>query len=264
MVIVANLQAINKAGFAKKSWKHNTDFRFAASDAVCLLGAAEVPSAMMAMPLAFVATGGGYSIAAIQGLEHGANYFVNAEGKWIGSYIPAAYRARPFALANYQLEEEKPILCIDTDSGLLIDDDTEEAFYDEELEPMPFLNEIGSFLVTMLTSREASIRMGKVLSTLGLLIPWEVEFKQGDRTKRIDGLFRVDEIALNELPGDAYAELREAGSIAMIYGHLLSMQRISGLRVLAEKTSDLGMPRQSNELDFGGVNVDGNISFDNL
>jgi len=261
---VANLDAITKTEFASKSWQRNPNFLLSAKDAVCPLSASEIPRAMMAMPLAFLCTDGEYSIQAVQGLEPGTNFFLNADGQWLGNYIPAAYRGYPFVLASNEAEESQLVLCIDKDSGLLCEDDSAEPFFDEGGELSPTVKELVEFLSSVRAGRQASASICKSLLKHELFRPWELQFELEDGTKRIEGLFCIDEAALNALPDEAYAELRLCGAIPVIYCQLLSMQRISILTQIAQAKSSANLAPKANELNLDGVNMDGNISFDNL
>ena len=77
-------------------------------------------------------------------------------------------------------------------------------------------------------------------------------------------MFCIDEAALNELTDDAYAELRVSGAIPVIYCQLLSMQQIVNLTQFSQENPEAGFLRQADELNFDGVDADGNISFANL
>lgn len=261
---MANLQAITKTEFAKKSWQRNPNFLFSANDAVCPLSASEIPRAMMAVPLAFLCTDGEYSIVAVQGLENGTNFFLNAEGQWLGSYIPAAYRSYPFVLASTEANEDQLILCINKDSGLLIEDDSAEAFFDEGGELSTTLKDLVEFLSTVRAGRQESARICTILLKHELFKPWDLQFELESGTKRIEGLFCIDESALNTLSDEAYAELRLAGAIPVVYCQLLSMQKISDLTQFAQAKAKLSSAPQANELNLDGVDLGGNISFDNL
>jgi hypothetical protein len=256
-----NLQAITKSEFAKKSWQRNTNLWFAAEDAVCPLSASELPQAMMCMPLAFLCTDGEYSIVGLQGLEQGNNYFLDDEGKWKSSYLPAAYRGYPFVLAT---NEAELILCIDEDSGLLIDDESAEPFFDQEGEVTTTIKELMDFLSSISTGMQVAARICESLSKHELFKPWELQFELENGTKRVEGLFCIDEAALKELPDKAYAELRLSEAIPVIYCQLLSMQRISYLTQFAQAKSKADIVPEPNELNLDGVSTDGNISFENL
>ena len=258
------MQPITKANFANKSWKRHSDFSFTAKDTACPLGAAELPRAMMCMPLAFISNSGEYTVAAIQGLLQDTNFYVGADGVWQGSYIPAAYRGYPFVLANDKAKKNGLVLCIDTDSGLLIDDNTGEPFFGEGLEPSQAVTKIIEFLSNLIAAQKASIQICKSLSDHGLLKPWALEIGKENETKQVQGLFCIDENALKELSDDCYSEIRRAGAIPVIYCQLLSMQRIFDLTQFAGNKSEFDWLLEPNELDFDGVNKDGGISFENL
>ena len=261
---MVNLQAIAKTEFANKSWQRNPNFLFSAKDAVCPLSSSEIPRAMMGMPLAFLCANGEYSLVAILGLEQGANFFIDATGQWLGNYIPAAYRGYPFVLARNETEEEQLVLCIDKDSGLLNEDDSGEPFFDKNGEPTPTITELIEFLSDLRKGLQASALICKTLLEHELFKPWELQFELEDGTKRIEGLFCIDEAALNKLSDKAFVELRLSGAFPLIYCQLLSMQRISDLTRFAQSKSKANSASLANELDLDGVNMSDNISFENL
>ena len=260
---MANLRIITNEGtdsFAKKSWKRSSDYFFTAEDMLCPLGPSELPNAVMGMPIAFVCSDGKYSISAVQGLEAATNFFLSAEGKWLGNYVPAAYRGYPFYLNENPYDRDETLITIDADSGLLFDGDTEEPFFGEDLNLSPSVREIAGFLSKVAAAKLASIKICESLSEHGLLKPWELRFENF----RVDGLFCIDEAALNELSDDAFAELRAAGVIPVIYCQLLSMQRISDLALFAQKKLEGDSQAQHGELNFNLGSQDGNVSFDNF
>ena len=241
------------------------DYTHSAGDSVCLLGLSELPRAMMAMPIAFYLANGDYCVVAVQGLLPGINSFITADGKWKGHYVPATYRGHPFVLAKNTKKEGETVLCIDTESGLVFDDDTEDPFFDEDLKLSQPLTEAVEFLSNLSAAKQESIRVCKTLSEYGLLKPWEIRFQpEGEAIQQMDGLFCIDEAVLDGLSGDAYAALRLAGAIPVIYCQMLSMQRISSLILLQEEKSKAGPLQHSSELGFAGVSEDGNISFENF
>lgn len=261
---MANLQPVTKSGFTNKSWKRCSDYLHSSQDSVCPLGLTELPVAMMSMPIAFCTVNEQYSILAVQGLQPGVNALVNADGEWQGGYIPANYRRYPFALAKNELQEEELVLCIDTDSSLLVDGNTEEPFLDKNFELSQPVKEITDFIRTVNAAQEASTRTCKILADYGLLKPWKFFFKKGNDLIDIEGLSCVDETALSELSSDAYAELRIAGVIPIIYCQLFSMQKISHIgKLTQDKNKDL-MLSKGIEIDLSGLEDEGNISFENI
>ena len=261
---MAKLRAINKSEFAKKSWQRTQNYLFSGKDAACPLSAPEIPRAMMSMPIAFLCTDEEYSIVAVQGLQQETNFYVNADGKWQGAYIPAAYRGYPFVLAKNEAEDEQMILCINEESGLLTEDDSAVPFFGEDGELSPAVSEIFEFLSNVNAGLQTSARICKTLLEHELFKPWELQVQLEEGTKRVGGLFCIDEAALNTLSDEAFVELRQSGALPIIYCQLLSMQRISELAQFAQAKSKAESTPPSKELNFDGVNMDGNISFENL
>jgi hypothetical protein len=262
--LVTNYEPITQAEFAKKSWQPNSNFFFASKDIVCPLGASELPRAMMSIPLAFICNDGKYSVAGILGLVPGFNFYLSTSGKWSGKYVPASYRGYPFILANNGKNKEELILCIDTDSDLLIDGDSAEPFFDNDGQLSPITKSVMEFLSSVASGYKASDRICKVLLEHDLFTPWELELNLDVGPKRIAGLFCINEAAFNGLSDEAHAELRLAGAVPVIYCQLLSMQNISSLVQIAKAKSKLDLAAQSEELNLDGVSSDGNISFDNF
>ena len=252
-LVVANIQMITKPEFTQKSWKAPKDYFFAAKDMTSPLGIAEISKAAVAMPLAFMLINDEYTLAAIQGVQPADNHFVKADGTWKGNYIPAVYRAYPFVLGRTDSGQENQVLCINTDSGLLIDDDTEEPFFNDELEPSPSVAKKVSYLSQLTNSQQKLARVCEKIKELGLIEPWELKYELGGEIKKVNGLFRIKEDAFNNLSKDDYADLREAGAIAIIYCQMLSTQLINNIA-----------PRQPENFNFDEISTDGNINFDNI
>ena len=72
------------------------------------------------MPIAFVEQAGRFVPMAVMGLTPEHNLFVGPEGQWLGGYLPAAMRSYPFRLLRSEGSEQMT-LCVDEDSGLVVD-----------------------------------------------------------------------------------------------------------------------------------------------
>src|SRR5690606_39363180 len=118
---------------------------FASAYSLSPLVAQELPRACLAMPIGFVRSDNQYQLVAVQGLAPGKNLFVAPDGRWIGPYVPAAYRGYPFVLAN--TEDGKRVLCVREDSGLVSEVQGEgEPFFDEEGNPSKPVQDVLNFL----------------------------------------------------------------------------------------------------------------------
>lgn len=207
-------------------WRAPTHFGFAAQDALVPLSALELPAAALALPLAFAAVGEGFVPVAVMGLSAGRNLCVGADGRWLASYLPAAYRSIPFALAPTDGGEH--VLCVDEASGLLSTDEGEPLF-DETGQPSPGVVAQLDLLTRIQTDAPYTRQVCAQLQAQGLIQPWALQVEGADGVTAVQGLYRVDEAALNALPAEQFEALRQAGAVPVVYCQLLSMQHLPSL-----------------------------------
>lgn len=226
-----NYQAITKSGFANLRWKRYNSYQFAAQDTVAPLVVQELSKACTSLPIAFIKQGDTFIPAAVQGLEPAQNLLVAPDGRWIGSYTPAAYRSYPFRLA--ETEEDQLILCIDTDSGL-VGEHYDQLFFDEAGAPASSINEVLSFLQQVRNNHQLTMRLCAVLDAEGLIQPWPIKVKGSNNAEQaLDGLFRIDEAKFNQLDAEALHRVHQAGALPVVYCQLISMQHIQILGQIA-------------------------------
>jgi hypothetical protein len=246
---MSNIQPISRERHAGQRFKRNPNYNFAASDAVSFLVVQELPQAMLHLPVAFLATEGGFTPVALQGLKPGKNLFVAHNGQWVGAYVPAAYKAYPFVLAN--TPEGKQVLCFDEDSGLLSNTEG-ESFFAEDGQPGKTVGEVFTFLNQHAAHRQSTQGICALLQKHQLIQPWPVKLQGTAGEQTVEGLFRIDEAALNQLPAEALIELRNAGALLCAYCQLLSMQHLHTLGQLAEIHAKAAapLPVKNKELDL--------------
>jgi len=222
-----NYQVITRERHGAKRWLRYTGYAFAMREAVMPLALAELAKAALSLPIGFVAQGDGFVPVAVMSLQPEKNLFVAADGRWIHGYIPAAVRGYPFRLAK--ASDGRQVLCIDEDSGLVNDGPDGESFFDDEGKPVQALREIMDFLDQTEQSRQVAARACAVLSRHHLIQQWPIIRKTASGERKLDGLFRIDEAALNLLAADALFEVRNAGGLHIAYCQLLSMQHLPAL-----------------------------------
>src|SRR5690606_12782154 len=94
------LIAISHEQHENLCWKRFTSYEFAAEDAVAPLVVQEVRRACLSLPVAFIKVEDSFRLVLVQGLQPGKNLLVGPDGRWLASYIPAAYRGYPFVLRS--------------------------------------------------------------------------------------------------------------------------------------------------------------------
>ena len=246
--------AVSKDAHASKRWKRIDNYIFAAKDAVAPLVVQELPRALMHLPIGFIEQKERFVPVAIHGLEPGQNLLVAPDGRWIGGYTPAAYRGYPFQLAD--TADGQRVLVIDEDSGLV--NETEgEPFFDEEGNPAQALKDMLDFLSQVQTNRELTQRICAVLAEHLLIKPWPINVQGNEGERKVEGLYCIDEAAMNALPAEAFEALRHAGALPIVYCQLLSMQHIQKLGQLAQaqaqsqaRTAAKLPPNSNEELGF--------------
>ena len=230
-----NFQAISIKRHGNLRWKRYANYTFAAADSIVPLVAAELPKAVTALPIAFVEQGEGYFPAAVLGLRPGNNVFVSPDWRWIGQYIPAAFRSYPFRLVSTQ--DGQQMLCINEDSGLVTEAPSGEPFFTADGQPTQATLDILNFLTYIEQNRAITEKACAVLQKHKLIRPWLITVKNDVGENQIAGLFQIDEAALNNLSAEAFLELRQSGALPIAYCQLLSMQHLPLLGQLTDAQS---------------------------
>ena len=262
---MADYHVITRERHGHQYWLKQSGHRFAASDALCPLVAQELPKAVLCLPIGFIVEGDCFVPVAVQGLTSGQNLWVAADGRWLASYIPAPYRSYPFRMAPTDQGEQ--VLCIDEASGL-ISESAGEPFFNDDGTPGKAVLEILEFFNQIEANRQLTRSMCAVLQQHGLIQPWPITVQGEHGEQKVEGLFRIDEAALNALSAEALSEVRNAGGLTMAYCQLLSMQHLSTLGTLAQAHAEAEKARlaqesmaQKGELHLGFMNDSGTFSF---
>lgn len=74
---MSNFHVISRERHGQMRWRRSSDYAFAAQEATVPLVAAELPKAVMSLPIAFTEQAGSYFPAAILSLLAGKNLFVS-------------------------------------------------------------------------------------------------------------------------------------------------------------------------------------------
>jgi hypothetical protein len=265
-----SIKAITQQEHAQKRFKRYASYQFAATDAIIPLVVRELARASMVLPIAFAKHDNAFVLVAVQGLAAGKNLFVDPDGRWLGRYIPSAYRGYPFALL--QAPDDRMVLCFDENSGLLSDNEG-EPFFDGD-ETTQAIKDILNFLTQIASSRQTTEVLCALLDKHQLIQPWPIKLKNDDQDnesegRSLEGLYRIDEAAFNKLDAESLYEFKQAGALPLIFCQLLSMQHLPALGELSKAHYDAEqqatLPKtEAGEIDMSFLADDTTISFDNL
>jgi hypothetical protein len=259
---MARYQPISFEAHASLMWRRFSSYSFARNDLVAGLLLPEVPQAVLSMPLGFVAQGDTFTLVGLQGLMADQNLFVDANGRWLGGYVPAAYRAYPFALAS--TESGDTVLCIDQDSGL-VHESGDEPFFAADKQPSPAISSVLGFLQQVNLAREATARSCASLVEHGLVEPWPIQLQIDASAVPVQGLHRINESALAALPAQALQDLRDSGGLMLAYAQRISMNQLNTLARLAQahiqQQAQASVPQQGGELNLDFLNSGETLKF---
>ncbi|MBZ9557618.1 SapC family protein [Halomonas coralii] len=229
-------------------WAKTPDYAFAVDRPVAELVAEEIPRALPTLPLAFMPEGEQWALVALLSLDSQRNLFVHPDGRWMGGYIPAAFRGYPFALLH-DTEGGRRMLGFDADSGLWVEGaEDERRFFDDEGKLNQPVERVMTFLRQYDDQRRATRRAVTALAEAGVVVPWAFSVKdEAGNARRVDGVYRTDEAALKALPGETLSELATSGALAIAYAQLYAQHRLPGLTRLADLQAKVGEHRQAGE-----------------
>ena len=176
-------------------------------------------------------------------LKPGRNMMVSPDGRWLGAYVPAYLRSYPFRLLPQQGTDQL-VLCIDTDSGLVVEGDAAgEDFVGPDGNISPALKKALDFLNELERSRRATDVAVAALAEAGVIQPWPITLKAEQGERAITGLYRIDEVALNALADDVFLKLRKtSGALPIAYAQLLSTGQLGIFEHLAKLQAQLRPP----------------------
>jgi hypothetical protein len=231
---MAKIVPVDHEHHGGKRWRHPSGYSFAGAETLVPLAASEFAEALSSLPIGFVLRSGQYVAVAILGLEKGTNLFVGPDGQWFGHYVPAALRGYPFSLVRAE-GSEQPTLCVDEDSGLVVDEDGEniEKFFEADGMPAAATVRATEFLRQLEREYATTNRAVAALAEAGVIMPWALTVPVGDRQIVVNGLHRVDEAAVNALEDGKFLELRKGSALIIGYWQIAS---IIHLNLLARLT----------------------------
>jgi hypothetical protein len=163
-------------------------------------------------------------------MENQQNLFVGADARWDSRvYLPAYIRRYPFCMTRVTVngaEQPERIACVEKRAL----DDKGEALYDAQGEPLPSWAERRKLLFEYEADLARTDEMSRALAGLELFEAFTMQAlpKQGTPLA-MSGMHRVSEQKLNALPADKLRELAQAGRLARIYAHLVSLHNFARL-----------------------------------
>lgn len=220
---------VNKERHARKKVKPSSDFRFASGFHIAYVTTHEFARAASIYPVVFLEDkqNDSYRPVVLLGLDAGENLFVDAQGQWAGSYIPAIIRRYPFALVKAS-DADQYIVCVDEASALL--NDTEgAALFDEAGQPTQVIENVKRYLGELQQMDQITGEFVTFLVQNNLLTPLNMRVNAADQVRNITGCYEINEERLNNFSDVKFLEVRQKGYLPAMYAHLISLSQIERL-----------------------------------
>ncbi len=187
----------------------------------------EFPQAQRHFPIIF-SSGENPVPLALMGLNEGVNVFVDDEGGIAGNvpiYVPAYARRYPFMLAKLSPEATELSLCFDPTSDLIGEFDDGAELFDGET-PTDACKNMLTFCEQFEVAGQKTSAFMEELAKHSLLMDGEVAIQQegNDQPFVYRGFQMIDETKLREIRGDVLRGWNQSGLLALIYGHLFSLE----------------------------------------
>jgi hypothetical protein len=252
----AQISLLSYGTHGSKALNRGATYKFCATSQLIQVGLDEIKDALPAMPLGFSPIRGAMTLVGITSFAPSMNLFVEKNGRWTGSYVPAAIRSYPFRLVMDQ-SNDRAALGVVEDAEILVDAARGEPLFNPDGSASKLVSETLTLLKKCESVRSQTQQAVTMLNSAGLLVPWPATLKHDSSMTVIESLFRVDEAALNKVDAQSLIKLRDSGALIVAYGQLFSMSRLEMLAKLAAK-------QMAQNADLKLLDREGTISFDNL
>lgn len=237
---MASLVPVSFQSHGNQLWRRLSTYGFAAKENYVPIAGIEFGRVASAMPIGFVELSGQFTPVAILSLTPKVNLFVGPDGRWLGSYVPMLFQTYPFRLLRKDGTDQFS-LWVDAEAQNLADVATStELFYESEGTLAPATKAMLDRLGQLEQNRLQTAVAVAALSAEGVLCPWEIKLTGDGRNTMVQGIHRIDEVALNKLGNDAFLRLRACNGLSIAYAQLLSMGQFGVLSQLNQLRTRLG------------------------
>ncbi len=168
---------------------------------------------------------GEFTFSAMMGFQPGENLFVR-EGRWDADYEPLQIQRQPFFVGD---DQDSKVVCFDSDSLALSDDDGEPLF-NAQSQASDYLLTVQQILTQLLSGEIESQKLVSELVELKLLTPFRLDIEFTDRSKQaVQGAYMIDENKLAELDDQVVLRLYRSGVIGLMHNLQTSMHQLPNL-----------------------------------
>jgi len=226
---------VTREAHQNKKIKPVRSFKFASDIHMVSVMMHEFASAATVYPIVFLEDQEAkmFRPMALLGLEPQINLFINKDGTWNASYIPAIIRRYPFALAKTNVDSQYTI-CIDEDSEY-VNEEEGQPLFKEDGQIAPVMEQVKQYLTGLQQMETVTSQFCSTLKEKYMFTPLNMHVREADSVKRLTGAYAVHEERLNNLSDEDFLEFRKNNFLPAIYSHLTSLAQINNLVQIQNK-----------------------------
>ena len=247
---------LSRTAHAEHGYTPREGYRHAAGQLIAPVMLAELAKLLPHYVLGFIARDDGLIPVAVLGVEKDHNLYLHPDGRWLGRYVPAALRGYPFVLATPPHAANPGDKTLGIDEEHLVEEGGQPLF--EHGEPTQPVADTLAFLTQCEHSRVATQAACQALENAGVLVPWKLIVPIGESHQQVNGLYRVDEQALNALSVHTFTTLQGA-PMTLAYAQLFSTHQTEQLTQRAKLHETLATahtPPEDLDTIFGNADDD--------
>lgn len=243
----ANVTQINRGRHDRLRVTRRADFSHAAHSHVSPLVIGEFASAASDYPIILIkdADTGTFRAAALFGFGAGENVYHNAHG-WNATYVPMNVSRYPFVIGVEDDDAATPVLCIDEASGRLTQDGDGDALFDAQGNETAFLSQARQQMQQLYDGERQTSRFIADILSLRLIAPFHFSLSLADgETRKITGLYGIDQDRLNALDDANLVQLCRAGHMLALHAMIVSQRQLNRMAQLHNAQSTNAILRVS-------------------
>jgi hypothetical protein len=192
------------------------------------LMAVEFPQAAADYAIVFAGADEEYLPAVILGVRGDENLFIDRNGIWAASYVPAFVRRYPFVFSR---SGDRFLLCLDEAFRGFNQEGRGQRLFDDDGKPSVYVDGILKFLQDYQAQFLRTQQFCSRLRELELLEPMQAQVTtEAGRKLSLSGFLAVSRTKLKDLPAETLAELVKTDELELIYLHLHSLRNFQRLR----------------------------------
>ncbi len=193
------------------------------------LTAVEFSAAAAAYPIVFAGDEQAVMPAVILGARASENLFVDADGTWTGSYIPAFVRRYPFVFSTAD-DGAQLILHVDETFEGCNREGRGERLFDADGQRTQYLQNLLKFLQEYQGQFARTQTYCNRLRDLGLLQPMQAQFRvAGGEERQVSGFQVVNREKLKEIGAEDLQQMFSTDELECTYLHLHSLRHFNAM-----------------------------------